>query len=145
MSHADLNTLSQFVVVAKHLNFRRAAAQLAIAPSTLSERIRGLEDDLGVRLLNRTTRSCALTDEGKRLFDRVAPAIGVIEEASTPGVAERALAGTLRINGPRPAIELRLMPRLRGFLAEHPGVRVELVSQGELVDVVAEGFDAGLR
>ena len=148
MSRIDLNTLSQFAVVARHLNFSRAAAELAIAPSTLSERIRDLEDQLGLRLLNRTTRSAALTEEGKRLLDLIRDAITVLDEATrgmefTNSASE--LSGKLRINGPRPAIELRLMPLVVSFLEKHPGIRIEIISQSELVDVVAAGFDAGVR
>ena len=113
INRIDLNTLSQFAVVARHLNFSRAAAELAIAPSTLSDRIRNLEDQLGLRLLNRTTRSASLTEEGQRLLDRTRDAITVLDEA-TSGVgfanSKTELSGKLRINGPRPAIELRLMP-----------------------------------
>jgi DNA-binding transcriptional LysR family regulator len=148
MSRIDLNTLSQFAVVARHLNFRRAAAELAVAPSTLSERIRDLEDQLGVRLLNRTTRSASLTEEGQRLLDRTRDAITVLDE-TTGGLGsnqrDTALSGKLRINGPRPAVELRLMPLIISFLQQHPYVRIDVVSESELVDVVAAGFDAGVR
>jgi DNA-binding transcriptional LysR family regulator len=148
MSRIDLNTLSQFAVVARHLNFRRAAAELAVAPSTLSERIRDLEDQLGVRLLNRTTRSASLTEEGQRLLDRTRDAITVLDE-TTGGLGsnqrDTALSGKLRINGPRPAVELRLMPLVISFLQQHPYVRIDVVSESELVDVVAAGFDAGVR
>ena len=148
MSRVDLNTLAQFAAVARHLSFRRAAAELAIAPSTLSERVRELEQRMGVRLLNRTTRSASLTEEGRRLLERTRDAIAVLDEATrVAGLAdeEAPLSGNLRINGPRPAIELRLMPLMIPFLERHPGVRVEIVSESELVDVVAAGFDAGVR
>ncbi|MEZ5935200.1 MAG: LysR family transcriptional regulator [Alphaproteobacteria bacterium] len=148
MQRLDLNTLSQFAVVARHLNFRRAAAELAVSPSTLSERIRDLEDRLGVRLLNRTTRSASLTEEGQRLLERTRDAIAVLDDVAA-GVGaeddEADLAGRLRINGPRPAVELRLMPLVTSFLAKHPAVRVDVIIENELVDVVAAGFDAGVR
>ena len=148
MNRIDLNTLAQFAVVARHLNFRRAAAELGIPPSTLSERIRDLEDRLGLRLLNRSTRSVSLTDEGRRLRERTHDALVVLGEATDgalTGGGDAALTGRLRINGPRPAIELRLMPLVIPFLARHPGVRIEIVLESELVDVVAAGFDAGVR
>ena len=148
MSRVDLNTLSQFAVVARHLNFRRAAAELAIAPSTLSERIRDLEDQLGLRLLNRTTRSASLTEEGQKLLERTRDAITVLDEATRSvgsSNEDTGLTGKLRINGPRPAIELRLMPLVVSFLQRHPGIRIEVISESELVDVVAAGFDAGVR
>ncbi|SDF92609.1 LysR substrate-binding domain-containing protein [Alloyangia pacifica] len=147
MQQLDLNTLAQFVAVARHLNFRRAAAELAISPSTLSERIRELEARLGVRLLNRNTRSTSLTEDGERLLARTRDAIAVLDEAAAAVGSGRdaPLGGRIRINGPAPAIELRLMPLVTSFLARHPGVRIEAVSEGDLVDVVARGFDAGLR
>lgn len=148
MAVSNLNALSQFAVVARHLNFRRAAAELAVSPSTLSDRIRELEERMGVRLLNRTTRSASLTEEGHRLYERTRDALAALEEAvsamdSDPHMT--GLTGRIRINGPLPAVELRLMPLVTTFLAQHPGVRMEIISQGELVDVVAAGFDAGVR
>lgn len=146
MNHLDLNSLAQFVVVARHLNFRRAAAELGLAPSTLSERIRDLEAALDRRLLNRSTRSCALTDEGRRLLERVGDAIAVLDESVIAmGQDSDVLTGTLRINGPRPALELRLLPLVASFLHIHPAVRIEMVTQNALIDVVAGGFDAGVR
>ncbi|MCA0940033.1 LysR family transcriptional regulator [Salipiger pacificus] len=147
MQQIDLNSLAQFVTLARHLNFRRAAAELAISPSTLSERIRELEARLGVRLLNRNTRSTSLTEEGERLLARAGDAVAVLGEAAAAvGSGRQApLTGRIRINGPAPAIELRLMPLVASFLARHPGVRIEAVSEGDLIDVVARGFDAGLR
>lgn len=147
MSQIDLNALSHFAVVAKHLNFRRAAAELALSPSTLSDRIRDLEERMGVRLINRTTRSASLTEEGRRLLDQTRDALGVLEDAvggGEPHVGE-GLTGRIRINGPRPAIELRLMPHVTSFMRANPGVRMEVVTQGDLVDVIAAGFDAGVR
>ena len=148
MAVSNLNALSQFAAVARHLNFRRAAAELAVSPSTLSDRIRELEERMGVRLLNRTTRSASLTEEGHRLYERTRDALAALEEAvsamdSDPHMT--GLTGRIRINGPLPAVELRLMPLVASFLAQHPGVRMEIISQGELVDVVAAGFDAGVR
>lgn len=148
MNRADLNTLSQFLAVARHRNFRRAAAELAMSTSTLSERVRDLEERMGVRLLNRTTRSTSLTEEGQRMFDRVGDAIAVLDDAvghTGLHVGDSALSGLIRINGPAPALELRLMPLITSFLRAHPGVRFDIVSEGELVDVVERGFDAGVR
>ncbi len=148
MIQPDLNALQQFCVVARYLNFRRAAAELAISPSTLSGRIRDLEDRMGVRLLNRTTRSASLTEAGERLYTRSREALETLLEAASPvefGTGKGGLTGRIRINGPRPAIELRLMPLVAEFLAENPGVRMEIVTQGELVDVIEAGFDVGVR
>ncbi|WP_127143954.1 LysR family transcriptional regulator [Pelagibacterium montanilacus] len=148
MRRPDLNILAQFVVVARHLNFRRAAKELAISPSTLSDRIRELEDQMGGRLFNRTTRSASLTDLGVTLLAQTADALAVLEDAANgiaTGATQGQLVGKIRINGPRPALELCLMPLVVSFLAKNPGVRVEVVTQDELVDVVAGGFDAGVR
>lgn len=148
MRRPDLNILAQFVVVARHLNFRRAAKELAISPSTLSDRIRELEDQVGGRLFNRTTRSASLTDLGAELLHQTADALAVLEDAANglaTGTGQGQLVGKIRINGPRPALELRLMPLVASFLAKNPGVRMEVVTQDELVDVVAGGFDAGVR
>ncbi|MEO3388216.1 LysR family transcriptional regulator [Mesorhizobium sp. CAU 1741] len=148
MPKPDLNILAQFAVVARHLNFRRAAQELAVSPSTLSDRIRELEEQVGGRLLNRTTRSASLTELGQHLLQRTADALAVLEDtanAIAAGAADGQLVGRIRINGPLPALELRLMPLVASFLARHPGVRMEVVTQNELVDVVAGGFDAGVR
>jgi len=142
----DLSGLQLFAVLARHLNFRRAAGELGMSAPALSERVRDLEDRLGARLFNRTTRSVALTEAGRQLLDRVAPALSEIGSAlSEIGGAEGPLGGTLRINGPAPALHLRLAPLVTGFMARHPGVRIEVISESALVDVVAAGFDAGVR
>lgn len=142
----DLSGLQLFAIVARHLNFRRAAGELGMSAPALSERIRDLENRLGARLLNRTTRSVALTDAGRRLLERVGPALSDIGAAlSDLGGDEGRLSGTLRINGPMPAIQLRLAPLLVEFMARHPGLRVEVISEQAFVDIVAAGFDAGVR
>lgn len=148
MRRPDLNILAQFAVVARHLNFRRAAKELAISPSTLSDRIRELEDQVGGRLFNRTTRSASLTDLGAKLLQQTADALAVLEDAANgiaTGTRQGQLVGKIRINGPKPALELCLMPLVTSFVAQNPGVRMEVVTQDELVDVVAGGFDAGVR
>ncbi len=145
MNTLDLNALSQFSVLARRLNFRRAAAELNVAPSSLSESIRALEDSLGVRLLNRTTRSAALTDAGKKLLESISGALDTLQNAAKTVAQNDGVAGTIRINGSRPAIELALMPLVTRFLSEHPEVKFELMVEPALVDIVAQGFDAGLR
>jgi DNA-binding transcriptional LysR family regulator len=115
------------------------------APS-LSERVRDLEDRLGVRLFNRTTRSVALTEAGTNLLDRVGPALATIGDAvANIGTFGATPVGTLRIKGPRPALQYRLVPLVMEFLAAYPGVRVEIVADEAFIDVVAAGFDAGVR
>ena len=143
---SDLNRLHMLAVVAKHLNFRRAAAELGVTPGALSERVRNFEDHLGVRVFNRTTRSVALTAAGAALLSEVEPALAIIGAAvAAARTSEEAPVGMLRINGPRPALEFRLAPLVVPFLACHPGVSVEIVADDGFVDVVAKGFDAGVR
>lgn len=142
----DLSALQLFAMLARHLNFRRAAGELGMSAPALSERVRDLEDRLGTRLFNRTTRSVALTEAGRQLLERVAPALSEIGAAlSEMGAAEGTLSGTLRINGPAPALHFRLAPLLLGFIERHPRIRVELIAEDSFIDVVAGGFDAGVR
>ena len=146
LRNANLNELHAFAAVAKARSFRRAAVALGISPSALSHTLRGLETRLGVRLLHRTTRSVAPTEAGERLLDRLAPALGEIASAVEAVNDYRdSPVGTLRINAPRAACDWVLAPILPRFLAENPGVRVELIADDGLVDIVALGFDAGVR
>src|SRR5689334_25409327 len=103
----DLQALDSFAAVARHRNFRRAAIERGVSASTLSQAVRDLEIRLGVRLLNRTTRSVAVTDAGAALLARLAPALAEIGEAVTEARSSQAEpAGALRINAPEPAVEL---------------------------------------
>lgn len=143
VSLADLNTFS---AVARWRSFRRAAIELGVSPSATSHTVRGLEDRLGVRLLNRTTRSVSPTAAGERLLARLSPALLDIQEALDDINAFRdSPLGTLRINAPRAATELVLGPLITQFLKSHPGMKVDLVADDALVDIVATGFDAGVR
>jgi DNA-binding transcriptional LysR family regulator len=146
MVRDDLPDLAAFAAVARHRSFRRAAAELGLSPSALSHALRGLEARMGVRLLNRTTRSVAPTEAGAALLVRLAPALDDIAGAmaAASAAAERP-AGTLRLNAPRSACRLVLMPLVARFLALHPEVRVEVASDDALTDIVGEGFDAGVR
>ena len=115
----NLADLDAFAAVARHRSFRRAAAKRGVAPSSMSKSVRDLEARLGVRLLNRTTRSGAPTAAGQRLLDRLSPALleiaaAVDQVADEPGEP----AGTVRINAPEPAVELILAPLVAEFLAE---------------------------
>ncbi|WP_431283743.1 LysR family transcriptional regulator [Humitalea sp. 24SJ18S-53] len=142
----DLNALRLFATIARHLNFRRAALALGMSPAALSERLRELETRMGVRLLNRTTRSVALTEAGRSLLETLDPALAAISAAiDAVGAQGASLTGTLRINAPLPAMEFRLGPLAIDFLAEHPGMKMELVVDANFIDVVAAGFDAGVR
>src|SRR4051794_24254418 len=102
MTRPSLNDLTAFMTVATHRSFRRAADELGAAPSTLSHAIRALEDRMGVRLLNRTTRSVSPTEAGLQLLDRLGPALGLLDEALESVAAFRGrAAGAVRINAPR--------------------------------------------
>lgn len=146
MSKPTLAELRAFMAVAEHLNFRRAADLLGITRSSLSHIIRGLEDRLGARLLHRTTRSVSLTETGERLLKRIDPLMrdldAALEEVSgEPG----RMTGELRINGSEGAIRLLLHQIVPEFMSRYPCVALDLVAEGKLVDIVGQGFDAGVR
>jgi DNA-binding transcriptional LysR family regulator len=146
MRHVDLSDLDAFAAVASHRSFRRAATAAGVSPSALSQAVRDLEARLGVRLLHRTTRSVAPTEAGARLLERLTPALTDIKAAlDQVQEQENVPAGKLRINAPQPAIELVLLPMIGAFLKEYPCVRLEIIAESSLVDIVDEGFDAGIR
>lgn len=146
MRGSDYAELAAFVAVAEARSFARAAARLGMSRSALSHTIRALEERVGARLLNRTTRSVALTDAGKALFERLPPAFAEIAAAVDGLSAFRDRpSGTVRINLPRLAAEFLLASRLPRFAQSYPDVRVELTVGDELTDIVAGGFDAGIR
>ena len=138
--------LSIFLCIAQHLNFSRAAVELGFTPSALSHSLRALENRLGVRLFNRTTRSVALTEAGERLYGRLKPAFRDIADALEDLNSFRDKpSGNLRISAGRQACELVLLPIVGRFLREYPDVQLEIVEDDALVDIVAGGFDAGVR
>lgn len=146
MDRRALPDLTAFALLAELRSFRRAGAALGVSASALSHRLRRMEAELGVRLLNRSTRSVAPTEAGERLLARLGPALADIE-AGLSEVAEfrERPAGRLRLNVPRSAARLAIGPRIGGFLKAYPDIRVEVVSDNSLVDIVAGGFDAGIR
>ncbi|TFW19386.1 LysR family transcriptional regulator [Duganella callida] len=138
--------LFTFECVARHLNFARAAQELAVTPTAISRTIKVLEAQLQVRLFNRTTRSVALTEAGTRLLRTLAPALEQIRmSVQQAGLASGQPTGTLRINTSYVAYMVLIRPHLAGFLAACPGVNLELAMDNQLSDVVAAGFDAGIR
>jgi DNA-binding transcriptional LysR family regulator len=146
MAAENYNELAAFVIVARELSFTRAAAKLGVSQSALSQTIRGLEGRLGLRLLTRTTRSVAPTEAGRRLFDTLAPRFEEIaqELASLSQLRDKP-AGTIRINaGEHPAVSV-LQPALRRIIPQNPDIRVEIIVDYGLTDIVAEGYDAGVR
>lgn len=146
MPGPSLTDLNAFVAVAAHRSFRRAADELGAAPSTLSHAIRSLEDDLGVRLFNRTTRSVSPTEASFQLLDRLKPVLSQLEEA-LEGVApfRGGVTGTVRLNAPRLGAAIIVRKILPLMATRFPDVTVDVVVEGKLVDIVSVGFDAGVR
>lgn len=142
-SLADLNA---FVAVARHRSFRAGADAMGVSRSSLSHALRSLEAQLGVRLLHRTTRSVAPTEAGTRLLARLAPMLRELDEilADVSDSAD-SMAGTLRINAPAPGSCWLLRHIVPGFLQQYPHVELDIVTEDRLVDIIADGFDAGVR
>jgi DNA-binding transcriptional LysR family regulator len=146
MQDFDLRDLDAFVAVARTRNFRRAALEQRVSVSSLSQRLRDMEERLGVRLMNRTTRSVALTEAGELLLARVGPAMADVGDALDRVRGLRDVpSGRLRINAPPPAIDLVLAPMVAPFLKAHPQINLEIVGESSFIDIVAAGFDAGVR
>lgn len=142
----DLSAFAAFLAVAAHRSFRSAAVDLDMTPSAISHSIKVLEQRLNVRLFNRTTRSVSLTEAGERLAIKLRPAMASIEEAvSELEGNDHAPSGKVRINASEGAIRLVLWPVLARFLREYPRVHLDIFSDGRLSDIVADGFDAGIR
>jgi DNA-binding transcriptional LysR family regulator len=145
----DRSLLPAFVLlaaVAKRLNFRAAARDLGLSPSALSHAVTDLENRLGLRLLQRTTRSVSLTEVGRGLLTRVEPALREIETALEEACAsESRPSGQLRVTVPRLAAEMFLVPLAPAFHQAYPEVALDLIVGDHFVDIIAEGFDAGIR
>jgi DNA-binding transcriptional LysR family regulator len=143
---AELNDLSAFVAVVRAGGFRDAARAGGVSASRLSEAVRRLEARLGVRLLNRTTRSIAPTEAGARLVERLSPALGEIEAAMDVVSASRDRpAGTLKLNVPGSVALLVLPAIVPPFLKAYPDIRLEVIVEESFVDILASGCDAGIR
>lgn len=142
----DLADLNAFLAVARARGFREAARVSGASASALSEAVRRLEASLGVRLLNRTTRSVAPTEAGQRLLERLAPALGEVEAALdvVNGFRDRP-AGTLRLNVPVSAARIVLPGLIPAFLKAYPEIRLEVTVDDSFVDLLAAGCDAGIR
>jgi DNA-binding transcriptional LysR family regulator len=144
--HGALDGVEAFLSVAQHRSFRRAAAELAVTPSAISQAIRALEARVGAALFRRTTRSVGLTEAGERFLSRAKPAfqelVAASEDARDLG---RRPAGLLRLTVPRAVVPILLEPLIASFCEAYPEVEVEVAANAELVDIAAEGFDAGIR
>jgi DNA-binding transcriptional LysR family regulator len=144
--HGALDGVEAFLSVAQHRSFRRAAAELGVTPSAISQTIRALEGRVGAALFIRTTRSVGLSEAGERFLSRAKPAF---EELVAAGAAARDLgqrpAGLLRLAVPRAVMPTLLEPLIASFCRAYPEVEVEIAASPELVDLAAKGFDAGIR
>jgi DNA-binding transcriptional LysR family regulator len=146
MAEQDLADLDAFAAVARQRSFRGAAILRGVSASTLSEAVRRLEARLGIRLLNRTTRSVTPTEAGARLLDRLVPALNEVAAALDVVNGFRdSPTGTLRLNVPSMVARLILPPIVAGFLKAHPGITLEVTGDDSFIDVLAAGFDAGVR
>jgi DNA-binding transcriptional LysR family regulator len=141
-----LDGVEAFLAVAQHRNFRRAAAELGVTPSAMSQAVRAFEARVGAPLFMRTTRSVGLTEAGERFLSRARPAY---EELLAARESARGLgqgpAGLLRLTVPRAVVQVLLQPLVASFCEAYPDVQVEISASEELVDLAAKGFDAGIR
>jgi DNA-binding transcriptional LysR family regulator len=146
MPRTDLNDIVAFLAVARERSFTRAAAQLGVSQSALSQTLRGLESRLGLRLLTRTTRSVAPTEAGERLLRAAGPRLEEIdaELAALTELRDRP-SGTIRITAHDHAVRAVLLPALKRLLPDYSDIRVEIVIDYGLTDIVAERYDAGVR
>jgi DNA-binding transcriptional LysR family regulator len=146
MSRSGFIEFEAAIAVARFRNFRAAAADLGMSPTALSSTIRGLEARIGVQIFNRTTRSVALTAAGNAFIERISSSVADINEAIRIAQGHAAdLTGALRINSSITAAHEILTPLIQDFLNRNPGVSIDLVTNSRLVDIVLEGFDAGIR
>lgn len=144
--HGALDGVETFLNVARHRNFRRAAAALGVTPSAVSQSVRSLEARIGAALLIRTTRSVGLTEAGQRFLDRAGPAFDELVAASEAArdLGQRP-AGLLRLAVPRSVVPLILEPVIASFCDAYPDIELEIAASDEMVDIAAGGFDAGIR
>ena len=144
--HGALDGVEAFLSVARHRNFRKAAAELHVTPSAISQAIRTIEARIGAAHFTRTTRSVGLTEAGERFFARARPAFEELIAASE--IARefgRRPTGLLRLSVPPAVVPILLEPLIASFCQAYPEIELEIVASGELVDLAADGFDAGIR
>jgi DNA-binding transcriptional LysR family regulator len=146
MDRENAADLLAFLAVARERSFTRAAARLGVSQPTLSQTVRNLEDRLGVRLLNRTTRSVAPTEAGERLFRTVAPRFEEMDrELNALGELRQKPAGTIRLTATEYAADAIVLPALAKILPDHPDIKVEIAIDYGLTNIVAQQYDAGIR
>ena len=146
MQRGNLDQLASFVAVARKRSFTSAAAKLKVSQSALSHTIRELEERLGIRLLTRTTRSVSPTEAGERLLRTIGPRFDEIEaEIAAVRELREKPAGTIRITATEFSIDTLLVPKLAPLLREYPDIKVEMIVDCGLADIVAQQYDAGVR
>ncbi|MFZ2031629.1 MAG: LysR family transcriptional regulator [Vitreimonas sp.] len=146
MARTNLNDLAAFMAVARERSFSRAAAQLGVSPSALSHAMRGLEERLGVRLLTRTTRSVSPTEAGERLVSSIGPRFDEIEtELEALSALRDKPAGTIRLTAGDHVVRTIIRPKLAEFLPNYPDIRVEIILDNTLTNIVEDRFSAGIR
>lgn len=146
MRRPDFAQIHAFAAIADRSSFAKAAVHLGVSRSTLSETMRTLEEKLGVRLLNRTTRSVSLTEVGERLLEEVRPVLESFDAAmESVNVFRDQPAGHVRLTVPRPAAKTVLQPVIADFLKAYPAISLEIVTDSALTDIVRDRFDAGIR
>jgi DNA-binding transcriptional LysR family regulator len=146
MQKSSLVGLETVLAVARCRSFRRAANELGLSTTAVSNAVAGLETRLGVRLFHRTTRSVSLTEAGEHFVARVTPALSEIRGAMDETTRNRlSPIGTLRLNASLGAARMVFAPIVLTYLGRYPDMKVEIVTEGRMVDIVAEGFDAGIR
>lgn len=146
MNRDLLSHLPVALTVARTRSFAGAASSLNMSPSAVSHAVKTIEDALGAALFARTTRSVALTEAGDRFLSAVGPALGAIDDAAERLTAEKGrVTGTLRLNAPHVALPMAVTPVIAVLAWRHPNLTVEVVQDDSLVDIVAQGFDAGVR
>jgi len=146
MQKSGLVGLEAALAVARSHSFRRAANELGVSTTALSNAVAGLEARLGARLFHRTTRSVSLTEAGEHFVARIAPALSEIRGAmDDTNLHRQSPIGTLRINSSSGAARMVFAPIVLSYMRRYPDMKVEIVTEGRMVDIVAEGFDAGIR
>ncbi|OCX56643.1 LysR family transcriptional regulator [Thioclava sp. SK-1] len=146
MPKPEFAKLNAFITVAEIGSFRGAAKQLGLSPSALSHAIRTLEEDLNLRLFNRTTRSVALTEAGQALLQRISPALDDLGQALDDASSNaRRPRGHIRISASEESVQILMQDVLPSFLAKHPDIHLEFATETRMVDIVKDGFDAGIR
>lgn len=146
MHRNGMTELEVVLAVARHSSFRAAALELGMSTTAVSSALAGLEARLKVRLFNRSTRSVALTEAGQRFVERITPAVAQIQQASEEVSVEPDVpSGTLRISAPPETTLMLLQPLLYEYMRRYPKMRIDVVTEPRMIDIIAEGFDAGIR